>query len=713
MTCAACARNVENILRFADGVDGATVNYALHNVQVVSSAPLPFRALQKAVQSIGYDLVEKTDQLAEQQKRIADLEQTRKKLIWAAVFALPVFLLSMVFTAVPNSNYIQLMLTLPVVFYSGWHFYTSAARKITKWQFNMDTLIAMGTGAAFVFSVVNTLFPQWLIGAGLQPHVYFESAVVIITLILFGNYIEERAKFGTSKAVDELLNLQPAQAIRINGQEEEFVPVEAIMPNDLIRIKPGSYIPLDGEIVEGQTHVDESMLTGEPIPVNKTVGDAVTGGTLNHEGSLIVKVVHVGSNTVLAQIIARVQEALGSKAPAQKLADQVSAIFVPAVMAIAFVAASIWWFIGPEPRWINAFVIAITVLIIACPCALGLATPTAITVAVGKGARQGILIRDAEVFERMQKVGTLFIDKTGTLTQGQLSVGKLIFRNEEARKWQGAIQAAERQSEHPIAKAIAEYLADVEPVAITDFSSIPGEGIRFKAGSQSCYLGKISDQHARDLWVQAQVQQIQDKTAVVFAVDEKPLIVFGLADAIKPEAKEAIAELREAGIKTIMLTGDRNQVAESVAQKLHLSGYKANLKPREKADEVAAYQKKGHVVAMAGDGVNDAPALAQADVSMAMSTGTDIAVSTAGVTLLHGDLAKISKAIRLSKATSTTIRQNLFWAFIYNIIAIPIAAGVLFPFNGFLLNPMIAGGAMAFSSVTVVLNSLRLKQKKL
>jgi Cu2+-exporting ATPase len=712
MTCAACARNVENILKFTDGVEDASVNYAMHNVQIKSKTALPFEKLQDAVKSIGYDLVEKTDRLAEQEKRQAELKFTRNKLLLASLFSIPVFLLSMVFTSVPNGNYLQLLLTLPVVFYSGRHFYTSAWKKLTKWQFNMDTLIAMGTGAAFIFSLINTFFPEILFDAGLEPHVYFESAVVIITLILFGNYIEERAKHGTSKAVDELLDLQPTKAIRINGKEEEVVPIDAIVPNDLIRIKPGSNIPLDGEIVDGQTHVDESMLTGEAMPVYKTIGDAVTGGTMNQDGSLVLKVTHVGSDTVLAQIINRVQDALGSKAPAQKLADQVSSIFVPVVIAIALISAIIWWFVGPEPKIINAFVIGITVLIIACPCALGLATPTAITVAVGKGAKQGILIRDAEVFERMRQVDTLFVDKTGTLTEGQLRVSHLAYRDEEAKNFNSAIYAAERQSEHPIAKAVAEYFKENDAVQIVDFKSIAGEGVTFQIESKFAYLGKIKADYLRDDWLKTQMEEFKSNTVVVLVVGNQPQIVIGLEDSIKQEAQQAVRILKQTHINVVMLTGDRQEVADRVASKLSLESAIANLKPEQKADIVKDFQEKGHVVAMAGDGVNDAPALAQADVSIAMSTGTDIAMNTAGVTLLQGDISKISKAIGLSKATSATIKQNLFWAFIYNIIAIPIAAGVLYPLNGFLLNPMIAGGAMAFSSVTVVLNSLRLKQKR-
>jgi Cu2+-exporting ATPase len=615
----------------------------------------------------------------------------------------------MVFTTVPHNSYVQFFLTLPVVFYSGKHFYTSAAKKLGKWQFNMDTLIAMGTGAAFVFSVVNTLIPQLLIKAGLEPHIYYESAVVIITLILLGNYIEERAKHGTNKAVEELLDLQPTVAIRINGDEEETVPIDAIMPNDLIRIKPGTNIPLDGVVVEGKTHVDESMLTGESAHVKKIANAKVTGGTINQEGSLVVKVTHVGKDTVLAQITDRVKEALGSKAPSQKLADQVSSIFVPVVIGIAVVSALLWYFVGPPPQFINAFVIGITVLIIACPCALGLATPTAITVAVGKGANQGILIRDAEVFEHMRKIDTLFVDKTGTITEGKLTVSDVFYRSEDAKDYLGNIYSAEKQSEHPIAKAITASLIETKPASISNFKNRAGEGVAFQIDGQECFLGRIKDEYLKDHWLAQNVNRLNNKTLVVFTLNSTPLVLFGLEDSLKPTAKETITSLKQTGIDVIMLTGDRKEVAQQIAQELGLSNYKADLLPAEKADIVKHHQQKGHVVAMAGDGVNDAPALAQADVSIAMSTGTDIAMNTAGVTLLQGDISKISKAIGLSKATSSTIRQNLFWAFFYNIIAIPIAAGVLYPINGFLLNPMIAGGAMAFSSVTVVFNSLRLK----
>ena len=712
MTCAACARNVENILKFTEGVSDASVNYAAHQVQVSLEQDVDFGTLQKTVQSIGYDLVEKADHNKQKEEEKKNLLQLRNKLIVAVLFSTPVFLLSMVFTGVKGAAYIQLLLSLPVIFYSGRHYYVSAVKKLKHWQFNMDTLIAMGTGAAFLYSLFATLFSNWFVEAGIETHVYFESAVVIITLILLGKFLEERAKMATSGAIDKLMELQPSKALRISGNTEEEVPIDALMVGDCIKILPGSNIPVDGIVKSGSSYVNQSMLTGESEAIKKSFGDMLIGGTMNQAGALEMEVTKVGENTVLAGIIRMVQEAQGSKAPAQKLADKVSSIFVPAVIIIALVSGLLWYFLGPEPAGLRAFVVAVTVLIIACPCALGLATPTAITVSVGKGAQQGILIKDAETFEQMKKVNTLLIDKTGTLTKGEPEVIRKFFR-EEKPSFVGALLAAEKQSEHPAAKSLVKWLEEeVKPAQIESFEVESGSGISFSYEGIQYYAGRAGWQHStHDTWYNEHLTLLEEAKATIVEVSSKgeTIALFGLSDPIKKEAKAAVKAIQTKDIAVYMLTGDRKQIAAHITKELGLDGFEAELLPEQKLNVVKKHQANGEIVAMVGDGINDAPALAQANVSIAMGTGTDAAMASAGITLLHGDISKIEKAISLSQKTATIIKQNLFWAFFYNVLAIPIAAGALYPFTGYLLDPMIAGGAMAFSSVTVVFNSLRLK----
>lgn len=713
MTCAACARNVENILKFTDGVQDASVNYSAHQVTVLYDENVPFIKLKAAVQDIGYDIDESIDIEKIKRERKKELEITQKKLIVAAIFSVPIFLLSMVFMHVAYNSYIMLVLSLPVIFYSGWHFYTSAIKKLRYGQFSMDTLIALGTGAAFIFSVINTFFESYFTNAGLESHLYYESAVVIITLILLGKYIEERAKVATSSAIEKLMDLQAKFAIRVQGATEEEIPVSAVLVGDTLRVLPGGQIPVDGKIVAGSGFVDESMISGEPDAVKKTVNDVVTGGTINQNTALLIQATRVGSETVLAQIIKLVQDAQGSKAPAQKLADKISGIFVPIVIAIAFLAASIWYFFGPVPVGLNAFVICVTVLIIACPCALGLATPTAITVGIGKAARNGILVKDAQTLEKAKDIDTLFVDKTGTLTLGKPKVTHAFWHPKITPEVKGALLFAEMQSEHPVAKNMVSYLREqrVAEVKAENVESLPGKGISFAFLEKNYSAGKPESNFVGDEDFKNHIKTLQEKgaTIVVFRQGEVVLGVFGLKDEVKSNAKAAVKNLREAGIDVFMLTGDNEQTAKLVSDELQLSGYFSNLLPQQKAAIVDDFIAKGKTIAMAGDGINDAPALAKAHVGIAMSTGTDVAMESAGMTLLHGDIGKINQAIFISKQTVKTIHQNLFWAFFYNVISIPIAAGILYPINGFLLSPMIAGGAMAFSSVTVVFNSLRLR----
>jgi len=715
MTCAACARNVENILKMEEGVNNATVNYAAHQVTVETNNALDFKVLQDAVQSIGYDLVEKTDITVEKAAAEKQLKKIRNKLVVAAIFSVPLFVLAMFFMLLPNGNYIQFLLVLPVIFYSGRHYYTSAYKKLLKWQFNMDTLIAMGTGAAFIYSVVATFFPAVFQETSMAHHVYFESAAVIITLILLGKYFEERAKSSTNKAIEKLMELQPATVVRLNNGADEVVPIEAVMKGDVIRIFPGANIPLDGLVAEGESFVDESMLTGEPLAISKQKGDTLTGGTVNNGEAMLMQVVNVGSNTVLASIIKQVQEAQGSKAPVQKLADKISGVFVPIVVLIALISASIWYFFGPEPSGIYAFTVAITVLIIACPCALGLATPTAITVGVGKGAALGILIKDAETFEKMCRVEVLFVDKTGTLTEGKPTVTKAFFVDGLDKNLKGALLSAEKNSEHPLAKTIVKWLdKENAPQKVTEVKEISGQGISFIYNEETYFFGRPGWKNATlGDWAKSNISELEEANQTILELSNgsEVLAIIGLNDVLKTNANQAVSDLNALGVEVIILSGDAQAPVKAVANGLNISTFHAALTPAKKLEIVASYMAKGKTVAMAGDGINDAPALAKADVGIAMGTGTDVAIGSAGITLLHGDISRIVQAMDLSKQTNKTIKQNLFWAFFYNIVAIPVAAGALYPVFGFLLNPMIAGGAMAFSSISVVLNSLRLKAR--
>lgn len=725
MSCASCASSVESMLRAQKGVTEANVNFASNSVLIDYNPDLvSMEALQKSISDIGFELVAAAPSSENLRKEKAERYKTLKlKVAGAALLSLPVFIISMFHIHVPFQNWILLALSLPVVLWSGKHFYVNAWKKIRHGQTNMDTLIALGTGVAFVYSLFNTLFPDFLVQFGIEPHVYYESAVVIITLVLFGNLMEERAKEKTSTAIEKLIGLQPKQATLLKNGQQVVVPVEEVQVDDTLLIRPGEKIPVDGLVIEGSSYVDESMVTGEPEPAAKKQNDRAIGGTINKNGSFVMKAEKIGADTMLSRIIMMVEDAQGSKAPVQKLADKISSIFVPVVVGIALISFGAWYFLGPEPAFTNALVILVTVLIIACPCALGLATPTAITVGIGKGALHGILIRNAESLEKAREINVLMVDKTGTITKGKPELtgfrhsGKI-----EGHLFKSLLVSIESHSEHPLAEAIVNSLKEDPETKMLDmsgFENYPGQGVGAIYNNQLYRIGSVRLLKDEALLPDQEIMNVvesweQDGQTVVVVLREQELIgAAAVRDTVKKNAAQAIKNLHNMNIEVVMLTGDNRYNAEKVAAEAGIDRVIAEALPEDKAAWVKKYQDQGKIVGMAGDGINDAPALALADVGIAMGTGTDVAMESAAITLVKGDISKIAEAIRLSRETVKTIRQNLFWAFIYNVISLPVAAGILYPVNGFLLNPMIAGGAMAFSSVSVVMNSLRLKMKKI
>ena len=668
-------------------------------------------------------------------------EKTYKKLLkkfWIAVaFTLPIFIIAMSEMLPKNPlydilelkywNWIQFALSIPVVFYATWMFFERAYRSIKTWNLNMFTLIGIGAGVAWLFSVFGMLVPdffpdQFKTEAG-TVHVYFEAATVILTLVLLGQVLEARAHSKTNSAVKELLKLAPNKAIKVVNGEEQEVAIDEIELGDILRVKPGDKIPVDGVITEGETSIDESMITGEPIPVNKSTDDRVSSGTINGNQSFLIKAEKVGSDTLLSQIIQMVNDASRSRAPIQKLADTVSGYFVPIVVIIAVVTFAVWAIWGPEPAYVYALVNAIAVLIIACPCALGLATPMSVMVGVGKGAQNGVLIKNAEALEKMDKVDTIIVDKTGTITEGKPTVEKMGsfdngFTESEVLQF---IVSLNSQSEHPLAESTVKYGKEqnAEFLNADGFNAVTGKGVEGKVNSKEVALGnaKMMEQANATLTEamenEAQSYQKQGKTVSYLAVDSKVIGYVVIGDKIKETSAKAIKDLQDKGIAVIMLTGDNHDTAQAVADELNLADFQASMLPENKLQEVEKLQEQGKVVAMAGDGINDAPALAKSDVGIAMGTGTDVAIESAAITLVKGDLHGIVKARNLSDAVMRNIKQNLFFAMIYNTLGIPIAAGLLYPFFGILLSPMIAALAMSFSSVSVIANSLRLKSKNI
>jgi P-type Cu2+ transporter len=725
MSCAACAVSVESMLSHTPGISNAAVNYANQSVSVAYDPELiDFPEMDRVLQSIGYGLIiedNEEDAIAEQEKiQQAHYQNLKSKAIYTGILTVPVVVLGMFLMDWTYANYIMLALTIPVLFI-GRDFFVNAWKQAQHRKANMDTLVALSTGVAFLFSTFNTFYPQFWHARGLHPHVYFEASAVIIFFILLGKLMEERAKSNTSDALKKLIGLQP-KTVRVyrDGAEME-IPAREVQPGDEVIIRSGEKIPVDGKVVSGSSFVDESLMTGEPLPAEKKAGDSVFAGTINQTGSFTFTAEKVGKQTVLAQIIKTVQAAQGSKAPVQRLADKIAGVFVPVVIGIAILTFAAWIVLGGDNAITHAMLAAVSVLVIACPCALGLATPTAMMVGVGKGAENNILIRDAESLEKAYKVNAVILDKTGTLTEGSPKVTdwKWLASLENQSAHFAAVKALEARSEHPLATAIVQYIESNEKVKVTEFQSLTGSGIRGIVDGSEYVIGTFKFLEKEGIRIAAELQTTYDaltaeaKTVIGIAIDGRHTGLAAIADQLKPTSREAVAKLHAQGIEVHMLTGDNARTAAAVAAQVGIDSYEAEVKPDDKMQFVKKLQAAGKTVAMVGDGINDSQALAQADVSVAMGKGSDIAMDVAKMTLITSDLLALPKALKLSHKTVVTIKQNLFWAFIYNVIGIPVAAGVLYPINGFLLDPMIAGAAMALSSVSVVMNSLRLKRARL
>lgn len=722
MSCASCAARVDKTLNGLPGVYQATMNYATavaqveYNPEVCSDA-----TLQAAVQDAGYDLLVDTGEDAAdkaEEIRLTRYRKIKRRTVAALLLSLPIMVISMFFEDISSLKHVLWILATPVVFGLGREFYINAWRQLKHGTSNMDTLVAVSTGIAYTFSVFNLLFPDFWLSRGIEPHIYFEAASVIIAFILLGRLLEERAKQNTSTAIKKLISLQPKTVTIIVDSDERTVPITAVQKGDTILVKPGERIAVDGMVVTGESYVDESMLNGEPVPLHKQSGEKVFAGTINQKGTFRFIADKIGSDTMLAQIIRMVQDAQGSKAPVQKLVDRIARFFVPAIISISIIAFIAWIFLAPTNGFTNGLLAMVTVLIIACPCALGLATPTAIMVGIGKGAEKGILIKDAQSLEIAQKIDTIILDKTGTITAGHPIVVESLWENgfEHSRK---ILYSLEKLSEHPLSDAVVNTLQNEKEISIDKFENVPGKGVKGIVGSQTYYVGNLSLLNDNHITIASHLQELANKwtqeakTLVWFADSTQAIAAIALTDEIKQTSAQAISQLQEMGVEVYMLTGDNAISAQAISRKVGINHYKAGVLPNEKAQFIKELQANGKKVGMVGDGINDSAALAQANLSIAMGQGSDIAVDTAMATILSSDLLKIPETIRLSQLTIKTIYQNLFWAFIYNLIGIPIAAGIFYSVNGFLLNPMWASAAMAFSSVSVVLNSLRLKRKRI
>ncbi len=726
MTCASCARSVENTLKGQRGIKSAAVNYANASALIeYDPAEANIARLKDTVQSIGYGIIIDETVSTEDIESI-NLKAYRRLVInttLAIILSIPLVAIAMLGMHLPYSNYIMWALATPVIGLFGKQFYIGAWKQAKHFSANMDTLVALSTSIAYVFSVFNTIYPQYWTSRGLEAPVYFEASAVVIAFILLGKMLEDKAKTNTSSAIKKLMGLQPKSVFRINtAGDEEIVLMADIQVSDIIAVKPGDKIAVDGIIVTGSSYVDESMISGEAIAVEKRAGSKVFAGTINQKGSFQFRAEKVGAETLLAQIIKKVQEAQGSKAPVQKLADKIAGIFVPVVIVIAIACFILWMTLGGTNGLTHGLLSVVTILVIACPCALGLATPTAIIVGVGKGAENGILVKDAESLETLHKINAIVFDKTGTITEGMPEVVDIAWdSNTDKEQLSSILYSMELQSEHPLAGAVTSFFKELQiaKVTVNSFSSITGSGVTalydrkiYFAGSKKL-IESMGIPTPEALSTKAAEWATQSNTIIWLADQFSALAAIAIADKIKLSSHGAVKQLQSMGVEVYMLTGDNERTAYTIAAEAGITQYKAEASPNDKSEFIKALQAQGEIVGMAGDGINDSQALAQADVSIAMGRGTDIAMDVAKITLMSSDLKQIPRAMVLSKKTVKTIKQNLFWAFIYNIIAIPLAAGILYPINGFLLNPMIAGAAMALSSVSVVSNSLRLKWSKL
>ena len=718
MSCAACATRVDKTLNKQNGVHEASVNFATSTATVVYDAQITNpEQLRKAVQDAGYDLlIDNTEEITKQAEEAQHKRyQTLKtKVICAILLSIPIVAIGMIFMHIPYANEIMWILSTPVVFWIGKDFFVNAWKQLKHRTSNMDTLVALSTSIAYMFSVFNVLFPNFWLSHGVHPHVYFEAASVIITFVLLGRLLEEKAKGNTSSAIKKLLGLQPKTVVIVkdNGEQQE-VAISEVRKDQTILVKPGDKIPVDGIVVDGSSYVNESMLSGEPVPILKEKDAKVYAGTINLKGSFQFKAQKVGADTMLSQIIRMVQDAQGSKAPVQKTVDKIASVFVPVIITLSLLSLVAWLIFAPVDGLTHGLLAMITVLVIACPCALGLATPTAIMVGIGKGAEKGILIKDAESLELAKNVNAIVLDKTGTITEGKPEVTDISWEDETTKDSDISIfYSLEKLSEHPLADAVVKCFGTMHGLKLDSFESITGKGIKGVVNQKMYYAGNEKLLKENDVIISDKLGAIaiqlaeQSKSVIWFADDTRALAVVGITDQIKQTSISAIQQLQSQNIDVYMLTGDGEAAAAIVAATAGIKYYKAGVLPQDKAEFIQQLQKQGKVTAMVGDGINDSAALAQADLSIAMGTGSDIAIDTAKMTIISSDLTKIPVAIKLSKLTVQTIKQNLFWAFIYNLIGIPIAAGILYPINGFLLSPMIAGAAMALSSVSVVTNSL-------
>lgn len=723
-------KELERSVAGLDGILKAVVNVSGQNITIqYIPAQLGLREIRRAIESSGFRLPQHSEGRSplevEKEARERELSDLKTKLYVSAILSSLVLIGSFqdmlpFVTIIPRQTmwYILFALTTPVQFWAGRHFYQNAWASLKHRSTNMNTLVVVGTTAAYAYSTAVTFLPHYFHAAGIHSGAYFDTAAIIITLIIFGKYLEARAKSKAGEAIKRLMGLQPKTARVIREEREQDIPIEDVESGDLIIVRPGEKVPVDGIIKSGYSAVDESMLTGESMPVEKKIGDTVIGATINRTGTFTFEATKVGRETMLAQIIRMVQEAQGSKAPIQRLADYISSIFVPTVISIGVATFLIWYFLGPsESRFIFALLNFIAVLIIACPCAMGLATPTAVMVGTGKGAERGILFKNAESLERLHKVGTVVLDKTGTLTAGRPVVTDIITNGMPEPEMLFLAGSAEKGSEHPLAEAVVRSALEqgIRLEQPDEFQALPGHGVHARVRGGDVLIGNESLMSDRRLDFGRLIQNAAElsstgKSPMLIAVDNQPAGVIAVADTLKEHSKEAVLELKRLGLEVVMLTGDNKRTAEAVAKALDIDRVMAEVLPQDKMDVIIRLQSEGRAVAMVGDGINDAPALTQADVGIAIGTGTDVAIEASDVTLIKDDLRVVVDAVRLSRRTMKTIKQNLFWAFFYNIIGIPIAAGALYPFFKILLNPMIASAAMAFSSVSVVSNSLRLRR---